>query len=185
MSAKLLLRRYHLWALFGLAILIAMGGVVVLRGLGNNSSTEPMTQDWFIERAIEIARAHGNDEPRDIAAATMTYAEFEALLDDEAWVPEERGAIPVWVVTMKGTVRFPAPPGPPGHEESVPPSEYDNMYVILNALTGEVMGVGARAPGHEISLPVSEVPPDFPSQPETPPEPTPKAGATATPVPKP
>lgn len=142
----------------------------------------PMTQEWAIERAIEIARAHGNDEPREIAAAMMTYAEFEALLDDAEYFPEEMAAIPVWVVTMKGTVRFPAPPG---REGPAPPSEYDSMYVVSNAVTGEVMEVGARAPGHEISLPASKVPTELPSQPESPLEPTPKVRPTATPVRKP
>jgi len=128
---------------------------------------------------------YGSEEPRDIAAAAMSYAEFEALLDDEGWFPEEEGAIPVWVVTMKGRFRFPEPPAPPGSEGLVPPTEYDNMHVVLNALTGEVMGVGARAPGHEFSLPAGEVPPGFPREPVSPPEPTLEARPTATPVPKP
>lgn len=182
LKAKVLSRRYHLGALLGLAILISIGGIVLLRGLGNDSSAGPMTQDWVIERAIEIAQVHGNDEPRDIAAATMSYTEFQALLDDAEYFPEEMAAIPVWVVTVKGTVRFPAPPG---HEGPAPPSEYDNMYVVLNAVTGEVIELGSRTPGHEFSLPASKVPPGFPPQPETPLEPTPKGQPTATPVPKP
>lgn len=164
---------------------LSLAVVFVLFARRDVATAGPTTQGWFIERAIEIARAHGNDEPRDIAAAAMTYAEFEALLDDEGWFPEERGRIPVWVVTMKGTVRFAQPPGHPGREGSVPPLEFDNMHVVLNALTGEVMRVGARAPGHEFSLPAGEVPPDFPREPVSPPEPTLEARPTATPVPKP
>lgn len=157
--------------------------VFILLARRDVATAGPMTQEWAIERAIEIARAYGDDEPREIAAAMMTCAEFEALLDDAVYFPEEMAAIPVWVVVMKGTVRFLAPPL---REGPAPPSEYDNMYVVLNALTGEVMEVGARAPGHEILLPASEVPPGLPPQPETPPEPTsPKGAATATPVPKP
>lgn len=161
---------------------LSVAVVFILFARQDLATAGPMTQDWFIERAMEIARAYGNAEPRDIAAATMSYTEFEALLDDAEYFPEEMAAIPVWVVTMKGTVRFPAPPG---REGPTPPSEYDNMYVVLNAVTGEVMEVGSRAPGHEISLPASKVPAEFPYQPESPPEPTPKSQPTATPVPKP
>lgn len=182
MSAKVPISRYHLWALVGLATLLAMGGVVLLRGLGNDSSAGPTTQGWFIERAIEIAGVYGSEEPRDIVAAAMSYAEFEALFDDVEYFPEEMAAIPVWAVTMKGTFRFPEPPL---REGPAPPTEYDNMYVVLNALTGEVMGCGARAPGHEFSLPTGEVPPDFPREPVSPPEPILEARPTATPVPKP
>jgi len=164
---------------------LSVAVVFILFARQDLATAGPMTQEWAVERAIEIARAHGNAEPKDIAAATMSYTEFQALLDDAKYFPEEMAAIPVWVVTMKGTVHFPAPPGPPGHEESVPPPEYDNMYVVLNALTGEVIELGSRTPGHEISLPASKVPPGFPPQPETPLEPTPKGQPTATAVPKP
>jgi hypothetical protein len=133
-----------------LVLTVALG-LALLLPQQKTAIAKPMTQDEVIKHAIEIAQRNGLiGEPSEITVGKMNYADFYTLLDDVKFIAGDNN-LPVWLIVMKGTVRIEVQP--PKLEGPAPPLEFDNIYVLLNATTGEVLELGARMPGHEIKVP--------------------------------
>lgn len=140
------------FVLLGFAVLLlAVAGILLVRQYLTMATATPLSQDEVIQRAKDFARANGLvGEPSKVAIAQMTFGESQSLLDDVVAFPAEEASKSVWVVVLEGEVIIESEPGQSGETM---PLKFDNIYVVLDAVTGDVIEVGSRTPGHEITLP--------------------------------
>jgi hypothetical protein len=145
--------RQKRFVLFSLIILLlALAGIVVARQYITLAIASQLSQDEVIQNAKEVARANGLvGEPSKVSIAQMTYEEFERLRPDVVSYDNEESSKSVWVIVMEGDILSEAEPGMSG--ETAPPIEFDNIYIVLDAVSNEVIEVGSRTPEHEIILP--------------------------------
>lgn len=99
------------------------------------------------EHAIQLARYYGGPEVVTFRGASvvgrMTYGEWAAL-DGGSRAPD-MAAREVWVVKISGTiVNRPLPPLPDGTR--IRP-QYDHMYVVIDAATGQLHEIASWTPG--------------------------------------
>jgi hypothetical protein len=136
---------------------VALVGLVLLGGPGSKGSNgEAIDDATLTAQAITEARAAGlTGEPRAQTAVRMSLAEWNALIDAElgkdaaafGLVPD----IPVFVLGIRGDVEWRAVGLPKPGQDS--PERYDNITIVLDARTGNLLWQGSYYPGYP--LPVS------------------------------
>lgn len=139
----------------GLAIVILIA-LVVMRNTATAITPPLLAQTDLETRAVAIARENGlNGNPTAKRAVQMSYAQWLALnnatLGQDASKVGLASDTPVLVVALRGKVAWSAPSQPrPGQTG---PEQFDNITVVLNARTGEMVEVFAKYPG--APMPVS------------------------------
>lgn len=132
--------------------------IVSLAIISAVTATSPPALDdaTLTAKAITEARAGGlMGEPRAQRAVRMSLAEWNALIDAElgrdaaafGLVPD----IPVFVLGIRGDVEWRGVGLPKPGQDS--PETYDNITIVLDARTGELLWQGSYYPGYP--LPVS------------------------------
>jgi len=142
--------------LIGLGVLIVFG-FFTLREHTVNAAQQPLLDDKVLEeKALAAAQFDGlQGTPIAKVAVHMTLAEWLKLVDAELGTGAAHFGLtpdmPVYILAMRGDVisRMHEPPRP-GHSE---PERYDNITIVLDAITGNLMWVSsARA---SFSMPIS------------------------------
>lgn len=113
-----------------------------------------------IRKGVELARQYGlQGETWGVAARQMTLVEAVRLtggdmrldLADAAAKAGRHPSMPVWVVVVRGKVAW-NQPGPTGSRI------YDNIFLFINAVTGEGMDYGAMGENAPLLLYVPVTP---------------------------
>lgn len=146
--------RKNFLILGSLALLLIVSLVIISAVM---ASPPPVLDDATLTaKAITEARAAGlMGEPRALRAVRMSLAEWNALIDAElgkdaaafGLVPD----IPVFVLAIRGDVEWRAVGLPKPGQDS--PERYDNIIIVLDARTGNLLWQGCYYPGYP--LPVS------------------------------
>jgi len=120
--------------------LLGLGAVLALVFVLSRPNPSPTFADQpnAISTGLKYARAHGLvGDPAEITMAKMSYVEFTELIGDEVSPYYREHNMEVWVLSMRGKVLFSMPGWPPGEE-------YDNIFVVVDAKTGDPKAIGAR-----------------------------------------
>lgn len=120
--------------------LLGLGIVLVLVFVLSQPNASPTFADQpnAISVALYFAKAHGLvGDPAEITIAKMSYVEFTELIGDEVLPYHRKHNMEVWVLDMRGKVSLRMPGWPPGQE-------YDHIFVVVDAQTGDPKAIGAR-----------------------------------------
>lgn len=122
------------------------------------SPTPPLDDETLMAKALDEARFAGLiGEPRALKAVRMSLAEWNALVDIELGPDAPTiglvSDMPVFVLAIRGEVEWRAPGGlglKPGQDS---PERYDNITIVLDARTGNLLWLGSYRLGYP--MPVS------------------------------
>lgn len=108
-----------------------------------NVKASPLGQDELTNKAINQARILGlKGDPTAQKTVQMSYAEWLKLNDTELGENAKEFGLtpdmPVFILAMRGDVARQMPLGP--SPEKIEGERFDNITIVLNANTGEVMG---------------------------------------------
>jgi hypothetical protein len=122
------------------------------------SPPSPLDRETLITKAIAQAQAAGlQGTPIAQKDVQMRLSEWTALIDAELGKDAAQFGLtpdtPVFVLAMRGNVEWRLPAGPPLPDQKSP-EHYDNIIVVLNAYTGDLMWVGSYRPGFPMPVPV-------------------------------
>lgn len=120
--------------------LLGLGVVLALLFVLSRSTPSPTfaEQPNAISIGLLHARAHGLvGDPAEITMAKMSYVEYRELIGEEVLPYHREHNMEVWVLSMRGKVLL----SMPGMRY---PTESDNIFIVLNAQTGELKALGAR-----------------------------------------
>jgi hypothetical protein len=133
--------------------------LVIIRGAFEQveATTPPLQiqEEVAVERAIEMARLRGLQESNvtRFAVKQMSLAEYNRLSDFEAGSDAAKvGLDPdqqVWVVTIKGQVKWSGPGRTGGDGDT-----FDNITIVISAHTGEHIATFSARPGQPLPLDV-------------------------------
>jgi hypothetical protein len=136
-----------------LALLILLA--FVYASYGRAVSSPILDNETLTAKALTEAYSAGLvDIPKAQKAVQMDLAEWNALvgidLGADAAYFGLTSDLPVFILAMKGNVEWRGVDLPkPGQ---VSPEHYDNITVVLNARTGELIWVGAYYPDHPMPI---------------------------------
>ena len=142
--------RKNFLILGSLALLLFVSLVIISAVMA--SPPPPLDDEILMAKALNEARLAGLiGEPRALKAVRMSLAEWNALIDAE--LGKDAAAIglvpdmPVFVLAIRGDVEWRAlgylPQ--PGQDS---PERFDNITVVLNARTGDLLWLGSYRPGY-------------------------------------
>jgi hypothetical protein len=124
---------------------MAIGGALCILALQAGRPDAYAQGANAISKGLEYARAAGLvSQPADMTIAKMNHTGYRKLIepDGELSQSEMQTDRAVWVLKIKGEVVLNLP-GAVG-------DRYDNLTVVIDARTGELVEITARAPGHEV-----------------------------------
>ena len=148
-------RNKHL--LFAGAALLFLMLMFALVTPGKAVPAPVLDDETLTTKALAEARVAGLiSAPKAQKAVRMSLAEWNALvgidLGTEAAKFGLTPEIPVFVLAIKGDVEWQGAGLPkPGQEV---PEHYDNITVVLNARTGDLIWIGSYYPDHPMPVPV-------------------------------
>lgn len=140
-------------------VLTAAVSAILLGILALAPSPPGLDDKTLTDKALVAARVQGlAGEPAAQASHRMTYGEWLAR-SNSALGPDASQFgltpdLPVFILVIRGNVEWtgPSAPPPPGVQNSR--TDFNNMVVVLNALTGEVLQVHSYSPGARTPLPI-------------------------------
>ncbi len=129
----------------------------VLASSGRALPTPILDNEILTAKALTEARAAGLiDMPRAQKGIRMDLAEWNALIGLDLGADAANfgltSDIPVFILAIKGDVEWQGVGLPKPGQAS--PEHYDNITVVLNARTGDLIWVGAYYPDHPMPIPV-------------------------------
>lgn len=143
--------------LIGLIVLLAFSFFALMQRAVNASSIPPLDQGTLETKAIAEAQTAGlQGTPTAKKAVQMTLAEWLTLNDAELGKDAAQFGLtpdmPVFVLAIQGNVesRMAGLPRP----GQTGPEHYDNITVVLNARTGELVWIGTTRAGFSMPVPV-------------------------------
>jgi hypothetical protein len=119
--------------------LLGLGVVLALLFVLSRSNPSPTfaEQSNAVSYGLDYARGFGLvGDPAEITIAKMSYVEYRELIGEEVLDYHRKHNMEVWVLSMQGNVLLSMP--------GAPPTECDNIFIVLNAQTGDLKAVGAR-----------------------------------------
>lgn len=125
--------------------------------LGNAESSDKLDENILAEKALIEAQMNGlmgmqiNQE-----TARMNLSDWNKLVNAELGMDADKFGLtpdtPVFVLAIKGNVEWRGVGLPqPGQEIA---ENYDNITVVLNARTGDLIWVGAYYPDYPMPIPI-------------------------------
>jgi hypothetical protein len=142
----------------GVILLLVCLLVLIRMAAAAASPPSPLDRETLTVKAIAQAQTAGlQGTPTAQRDVQMSLSEWASLIDAElgqdaaqfGLTPE----VPVFVLAMRGNVEWRLPAGPPRPDQRSP-EHYDNIIVVLNARTGDLMWVGSYRPGFPMPVPV-------------------------------
>lgn len=133
-----------------ISVVIVLGGLIIARSTATNAAAQPLSEGQAIAKALEVAHQAGlQGQPKAIIARQMTLVTFAHLIESD--IPPSAAkvglspATPVWVVGIRGTLQSTLPGGG---------GTFNNIFIALNAQTGETIITATRNPGASLPLPL-------------------------------
>lgn len=138
-------------------VIVFLSALVVIKNTATASSPPLLAQADLDARALAIARESGlNGNPTAKRVVQMSYAQWLSLNNAEPG--RDAGGVgltpdmPVLVVALRGNIAWRAASQPrPGQTG---PQQYDNITVVLDARTGEMLEIVSKYPGRPMPVPV-------------------------------
>jgi len=125
--------------------------------LGNAESSATLDENILAEKALLEAQMNGlMSMPINQETAKMNLSDWNKHVNAELGMDADKFGLtpdtPVFVLAIKGNVEWRGGGLPqPGQEIA---ENYDNITVVLNARTGDIIWVGAYYPDYPMPVPV-------------------------------
>lgn len=128
-----------------------------MRHIVTASSVPLLTQQILEEKALDLAELHGlQGVPDTQKAVFITLGEWYTLNDAELGKDASQigltSDVPVFVLAIQGNVEWHGPGLPNPNQDRQ--EHYDNITVVLNARTAELVWVGSKYAGFTMPVPV-------------------------------
>ena len=133
---------------------IFISALVILR---NAESSATLDENILAEKALLEAQMNGlMGTPKNQETVRMNLSDWNKLINAELGMDADKFGLtpdmPVFVLAIKGNVEWRGVDLPqPGQEIA---ENYDNITVVLNARTGDLIWVGAYYPDYPMPVPV-------------------------------
>ncbi len=123
--------------------------------IGSATPTTTLDDETLAEKALTEAQMIGLiGTPKAQKTARMSLSEWNMLIDADLGMDADKFGltpdIPVFVLAIRGNVEWRAPGLPQPGQELI--ERYDNITVVLDARTGDLIWVGAYYPDHPMPV---------------------------------